>query len=93
VTSSSIEAGDALPLTIPALLRARTEVGPGHVLLAVDHGSLTYGDADRLSSELARSLLAAGIGPGSRVALLFPNSPEFVVSWLALARIGAVSVP
>jgi len=63
------------------------------VLLAVDDDVLTYGDADRRSSELARALLAAGIGAGSRVALLFPNSPEFVVSWLALARIGAVSVP
>lgn len=63
------------------------------MLLAVDDDVLTYGDADRRSSELARALLASGIGAGSRVALLFPNSPEFVVSWLALARIGAVSVP
>jgi acyl-CoA synthetase (AMP-forming)/AMP-acid ligase II len=93
VTSSAIEAGDALPLTIPALLRARTDAEPDRVLLAVDDDVLTYGDADRRSSELARALLAAGIGAGSRVALLFPNSPEFVVSWLALARIGAVSVP
>jgi acyl-CoA synthetase (AMP-forming)/AMP-acid ligase II len=93
VTSSAIEAGDALPLTIPALLRARTDAEPDRLLLAVDDDVLTYGDADRRSSELARALLAAGIGVGSRVALLFPNSPEFVVSWLALARIGAVSVP
>ncbi len=63
------------------------------MLLAVDDGVLTYGDASRRSAELARALLAADIGPHSRVALLFPNGPEFVVSWLALARIGAVSVP
>jgi acyl-CoA synthetase (AMP-forming)/AMP-acid ligase II len=93
VTSAVIEAGDALPLTIPALLRSRAVEAPDRVLLAVDDGVLTYGEADRRSTELARSLLAAGIGSGSRVALLFPNSPDFVVSWLALARIGAVSVP
>jgi acyl-CoA synthetase (AMP-forming)/AMP-acid ligase II len=93
VTSSVIEAGDALPLTIPALLRSRAEEQPDRVLLAVDDASLTYAEADRRSAELARALLAAGIGAGSRVALLFPNSPEFVVSWLALARIGAMSVP
>jgi acyl-CoA synthetase (AMP-forming)/AMP-acid ligase II len=93
VTSAVIEAGDALPLTIPALLRSRADEAPDRVLLAVDDGVLTYGEADRRSTELARSLLAAGIGSGSRVALLFPNSPDFVVSWLALARIGAVSVP
>ena len=93
MTAAVIEAGDDLPLTIPALLRARTDAEPERVLLAVDDGVLTYGDASRRSAELARALLAAGIGPHSRVALLFPNGPEFVVSWLALARIGAVSVP
>ena len=93
MTSAQIEAGDGLPLTIPALLRSRTDAEPDRVLLAVDDGVLTYGVASRRSSELARGLLAAGIGPNSRVALLFPNGPEFVVSWLALARIGAVSVP
>jgi acyl-CoA synthetase (AMP-forming)/AMP-acid ligase II len=93
VTSAQIEAGDGLPLTIPALLRSRTDAEPDRVLLAVDDGVLTYGVASRQSAELSRGLLAAGIGPNSRVALLFPNGPEFVVSWLALARIGAVSVP
>jgi acyl-CoA synthetase (AMP-forming)/AMP-acid ligase II len=93
VTSPIIDASDALPLIIPALLRVRAGEQPDRVLLAVDDASLSYGEADRRSSVLARSLLAAGIGAGSRVALLFPNTPEFVVSWLALARIGAVSIP
>ncbi len=93
MTSAVIEAGDGLPLTIPALLAKRTDAEPDRVLLAVDDGVLTYADASRRSAELARGLLAAGIGPDSRVALLFPNGTEFVVSWLALARIGAVSVP
>ena len=93
MTSAVIEAGDGLPLTIPALLRSRTDAEPDRVLLAVDDGVLTYGVASRRSAELARGLLAAGIGPNSRVALLFANGPDFVVSWLALARIDAVSVP
>ena len=37
--------------------------------------------------------MAHGAGAGTRVGLLFPNGPEFVVAWLAAARIGAVSVP
>jgi acyl-CoA synthetase (AMP-forming)/AMP-acid ligase II len=93
MTSSVIDAGDALPLTLPVLLQSWAVEEPDKVLLAVDDGVLTYADANRRSAARARSLLAAGVGPGSRVALLFPNSPEFVVSWLALARIGAVSVP
>ena len=82
MTSPVVEAGDALPLTIPALLRSRADEQPDRVLLAVDDASLTYGEAHRRSSELARSLLATGIGPGSRVALLFPNTPDFVVAWV-----------
>jgi acyl-CoA synthetase (AMP-forming)/AMP-acid ligase II len=63
------------------------------VLLAVDDAGLTYAEAERRSAELACALLATGTGAGTRVALLYPNSPEFVVAWLAAARIGAVSVP
>ena len=92
MTSPVVEAGDGLPLTIPALLQART-AHPDHVLLVVDDARLTYGEAERRSAELARALLAAGAGATTRVALLYPNSPEFVVAWLAAARIGAVSVP
>ena len=38
-------------------------------------------------------MLASGISKGSRLGLLMPNSPDFVVAWLAAARIGAIIVP
>jgi acyl-CoA synthetase (AMP-forming)/AMP-acid ligase II len=63
------------------------------VLLACDDSSLTYAQADRRSAELARALLAAGASAGSRVAILHPNGPDFVVAWLAAARVGAIGVP
>jgi acyl-CoA synthetase (AMP-forming)/AMP-acid ligase II len=93
MTSPVIDAGDELPLTIPALLRARSASAPDHVLLATDDERLTYREADRRSAVLARALLAAGASAGTRFALLYPNSPSFVVAWLAAARIGAVSIP
>jgi acyl-CoA synthetase (AMP-forming)/AMP-acid ligase II len=93
VTVAVIDAGDGLPLTVPDLLRVRVAERTQQVLLAVDDAALTYGDADRRSNVLARALLAAGLGAGSRVAILHPNSPDFVVAWLAAARIGAISVP
>ena len=93
MTSEVIDAGDGLPLTVPALLKARVATHPDHVLLAVDDASLTYAEAERRSAELARALLATESVAGTRVALLYPNTPEFVVGWLAAARIGAVSVP
>ncbi len=93
MTSPVIDAGDGLPLTVPALLRARVDDRPDDVLLVCDDARLTYAEAERRSAELARALLAADASAGTRVAILHPNGPDFVVAWLAAARIGAVSVP
>ena len=59
----------------------------------MDDQALTYAEALTRSAELARALLAAGASLGTRVGLVYPNGPAFVVAWLAAARIGAVSVP
>jgi acyl-CoA synthetase (AMP-forming)/AMP-acid ligase II len=93
VTATVVDAGDALPLTVPALLRSRAAAAPDRVLLVADEARLTYAEAERGSATLARALLAAGASAGTRVALLYPNTPAFVMAWLAAARIGAVSAP
>jgi fatty-acyl-CoA synthase len=41
----------------------------------------------------ARALLALGIQAGERVALWMPNRPEWLYTFFALAKIGAVVVP
>lgn len=43
--------------------------------------------------ETARGLIALGISPGERVAILLENSPEWLAFDLAAASIGAVTVP
>jgi acyl-CoA synthetase (AMP-forming)/AMP-acid ligase II len=91
--SATVHAGDDLPLTVPALLRRQAARRAGHPLLICDDETLTYAEADRQSAALARGLLAAGAGKGTHVGILYPNGAEFVVSWLAAARIGAVSFP
>ena len=93
MTADVVDAGDGLPLTVPDLLRVRVAERRDDVLLVCDEASLTYGEADRRSAELARALLATGASAGTRVAILHPNGPDFVVAWLAAARIGAISVP
>jgi acyl-CoA synthetase (AMP-forming)/AMP-acid ligase II len=75
------------------VLAARVADAPDDLFLVVDHDRLTYGEADERSAELARRLLAADLGHGSRVGLLHRNGPAFAVAWLAAARIGAVTVP
>lgn len=53
----------------------------------------TFGDLTDLSARLAGGLSRLGIGPGDRVAMIAPQSPEVGLAHLALWRMGAVSLP
>jgi O-succinylbenzoate-CoA ligase len=53
----------------------------------------TYEELNRRSNRVANRLLAEGVIPGDRVGLLLMNGVEFVESFFALAKIGAVLVP
>jgi len=62
-------------------------------LVVTETERLTYEDADRFSAALAKRLLSAGVGKGTRVATHFPYGTEWLVSWLAIERIGALHMP
>jgi len=79
--------------TVSRVLRARVAERPDADYVVCDDDRLTYADAERRSRVLARGLLAAGAGRGSRVGLLFPTSVDFVLAWLAAVRVGAIAVP
>ena len=79
--------------TIGDALRAQVAARASSTMLVCDDDRLTYADADRRSRAIARGLLAIGAGRGTHVAILFPTGVEFVVTWLAVTRIGAVAVP
>ncbi|MBA2709023.1 MAG: acyl--CoA ligase [Tatlockia sp.] len=55
--------------------------------------TLTYLSIDRLSTNLAIQLINSGLQRGDRVALLFPNSAELVISYFACFKIGVIAVP
>lgn len=78
--------------TLPSLLRSCVSWFADQDLLVFDGERITFAETERQSARLARRLLADGIGKGSRVGLIFPNSPAFIVSWFAIVRIGAVAV-
>ena len=81
------------PTTVSRVLRARVAERPDADYVVCDDDRLTYADAERRSRVLARGLLAAGAGRGSRIGLLYPTGLDFVVAWLATVRIGAIAVP
>jgi acyl-CoA synthetase (AMP-forming)/AMP-acid ligase II len=81
-----------MPTTVAELISARRSRPDDDFVITADE-RLTYGDADRRSAALASALLKEGVAKGSRVGVLYPNGVAWVVTWLAAARIGALTVP
>ena len=53
----------------------------------------TYEEMDRKVKQAANFFLELGVARQELVALHLHNTPEYLTCWLALAQIGAVSVP
>lgn len=79
--------------TIPALVRAAAEQFGDRPFVVTPDRVLTFRDAEADSRRLAGYLLRAGVGKGTRVALLLPQGPDAVVALLAVTRIGATALP
>ena len=58
-----------------------------------DGERVTFRQLESRSAAVAKALLAAGAGKGSRIALLMPPQPENAVFLFAIGRIGAVALP
>jgi 2-aminobenzoate-CoA ligase len=75
------------------LLRRNLESGFGNkVAIYYGQETVTYAELNRDVRRLAGVLATRGVGKGDRVLLRLPNSPDFVVSWLAVLHVGAVAV-
>jgi crotonobetaine/carnitine-CoA ligase len=79
--------------TVIAALDRAVAAHPDRVLLDFSGSLTTYRDLDRLSTRLAHSLAHLGIGAGQTVVTMLDNNLDAVVSWLAVNKLCAVSVP
>ena len=75
-----------------ALARSSAQFGD-RVFLDFTGDSYTYADIDRESTRLARSLQQFGVKKGDTVASVLDNNVHAVLSWFAINKAGAVSVP
>ena len=53
---------------------------------------ISYGELQSTVNRIGNGLRAQGVRPGNRVILRMSNRPEFVATWLAVQKIGAVCV-
>jgi amino acid adenylation domain-containing protein/non-ribosomal peptide synthase protein (TIGR01720 family) len=65
----------------------------GHCALQAHANILTHAELEAQATQLAAALQARGVGPGSRVGLLFPRSIELVVALYGVLKTGAAYVP
>ena len=78
---------------LPNILRRAAEAQPDWPFMLHRDQSLSYADTERLSTQLAHGLRKWGVAKGARVASILDNSPSYVLTLFAAAKLGALNVP
>lgn len=92
---AAIEA-QPLPRNVAALMNeaaAGNEDAPALHFFEESSRPTTYGELRAKVNRLANGLSARGVRRGTHVGVMLPNIEAFPVTWLALARLGAVMIP
>ena len=76
--------------SIFAATARRRENHPAIIYLGT---KFSYGTVRQLADRFAAALSDMGIGRAQKIMLYIPNSIQWVISWLAIQKIGAVCVP
>ena len=80
-------------LNLGEILTAHARLQPGKIGARDSRRSLTYAQWNARACRLANALLALGLAPGDRVAVLAYNCIEWMEIYIALAKAGLVAVP
>lgn len=80
-------------MNISKLLERNARKYPLHEAIITSNNRLNYKELNRLVTKLASSLQQNGVKQGDKVILFMPNTPEFVISYFAVLRLGAIVVP
>ncbi|SSB96136.1 amino acid adenylation domain-containing protein [Pseudomonas sp. 43mfcvi1.1] len=81
------------PLTLVELIARQVRQQPDAIALSGKDGDLSYSRLDACATLLAHRLVAAGIGPGVPVGILFARSNAAIVAMLAVLKAGGAYVP
>jgi len=79
-------------MTVHGLVDALAATRPRATAIHFDDTTVDYADLAERSRRVATALSELGVGPGDRVALYLPNTPAYVVLYLALCRLGAIAM-
>jgi long-chain acyl-CoA synthetase len=72
------------------ILKKTAEKYPNNISAVYFDKGITYKDLDTYTDKLAAALSKLGVKKGDKVALFLPNIPQFIISYYATLRIGAI---
>jgi acyl-CoA synthetase (AMP-forming)/AMP-acid ligase II len=73
------------------LAEAALRFGPAPAYVAENGLVLSYAELDQISDEVAVGLARRGVGEGDVVALVLATIPEYILTYLASAKLGAIT--
>jgi carnitine-CoA ligase len=79
--------------TLPRMLARQAERYAERRLVAIGGRALSYAETLAAAAGYAGALAAAGVKAGDRVAIMCGNRPEFLLTFLGCAWLGAIAVP
>ncbi|HEX8839745.1 MAG TPA: class I adenylate-forming enzyme family protein [Sphingomicrobium sp.] len=79
------------PATLPLFFKTFCALNGANEAVVAGDERLTFADLDRISDRVAQGLIARGIGKGDRVAIAMRNCPAWIVSYMGIAKAGAVA--
>jgi len=77
-------------LTVPKMFYSTVQRCPDKVLFYYKDEQWTFQQVEEYSNRVAHYFLAEGFSKGDTVAVFMENRPEFVCTWLGLAKIGVI---
>ncbi|MGC0211803.1 long-chain-fatty-acid--CoA ligase [Streptomyces levis] len=78
---------------LAALLDSTAARHPDRTAIVFGDSRISYRRLDQASNQVARMLVAGGVGPGDKVALSCPNLPYFPIVYFGILKAGATVVP
>lgn len=80
-------------MNLSEILQVNSQRFPSKDAFCFGDESVTWEGLDRATSNVARGLISLGVHEGDRVNILLANSLDFVISYWAVIRAGAVVSP
>jgi acyl-CoA synthetase (AMP-forming)/AMP-acid ligase II len=79
--------------TVGDITRHHAKTRPDRVAIHFEGRRITFGELDRRANQVANGLIAEGVRPQARIAILSKNVPAFFELWFGAAKTDVVLVP